>query len=132
MHRAAAFVAFVLLSVIAAKGQEPPAGSVLRSLVDTERAFSRMSVAEGTRAAFLAYFADDGMSFSPEPVNTRASILKQPPPAKPPAIILEWVPVTADVARAGDLGYTTGPWVRTERTEARKPLAWGWYFTVWK
>jgi ketosteroid isomerase-like protein len=120
------------LGVQPAAGQEPPAGSPLRSLVDTERAFSNMSVAQGTRAAFLAFFAEDGVSFGPAPVNTKQSITKQTAPAAPPAVILEWMPVTADTARAGDLGYTTGPWVRTERTEARKPLAWGWYFTVWK
>ena len=48
--------------------QEAPDGSPLESLVATERAFSRMSVAEGTRAAFLAFFADDGVNFSPGPV----------------------------------------------------------------
>jgi hypothetical protein len=42
------------------------------------------------------------------------------------------MPVTGDVARAGDLGYTTGPWVRSERKPGGKPLAYGWYFTVWK
>jgi ketosteroid isomerase-like protein len=120
------------MPIDSASGQQPPAGSPLRSLVDTERAFSDMSVAQGTRAAFLAYFADYGVSFGPAPVNTKQSINSQPAPAAPPAIILEWMPVTADIARAGDLGYTTGPGVRLERTEARKPLAWGWYFTVWK
>jgi len=122
----------VLLPARFAAGQEPPAGSPLRSLVDTERAFSDMSVAQGTRAAFLAFFADDGVNFAPEPVNTKKAIASQPAPAAPPAVILEWMPATADVSRAGDLGYTTGPWVRTERTEARRPLAWGWYFTVWQ
>jgi ketosteroid isomerase-like protein len=120
------------LALHPAASQEPLAGSALRSLVDTERAFSAMSVAQGTRAAFLAYFADDGVNFGPAPVNTKQSINSQPAPATPPAIVLEWMPVTAGIARAGDLGYTTGPWVRTERTKARKPLAWGWYFTVWK
>jgi ketosteroid isomerase-like protein len=120
------------MPVDSAAAQQPAAGSPLRSLVDTERAFSDMSVAQGTRAAFLAFFADDGVSFGPAPVNTKESINSQPAPAAPPAIILQWMPVTADIARAGDLGYTTGPWVRIERTEASKPLAWGWYFTVWK
>jgi ketosteroid isomerase-like protein len=131
IFRLAGLVLALLLAGSAA-GQGPPAGSPLRSLVDTERAFSDMSVAQGTRAAFLTYFADDGVSFGPAPVNTKQSINSQPAPATPPAIILEWMPVTADVARTGDLGYTTGPWVRTERSAARKPLAWGWYFTVWQ
>ena len=82
-----------LLPARAAAAQEPPAGSSLRSLVDTERAFSKMSVAQGTRAAFLAFFADDGVSFGPEPVNTKKSITSQPAPAAPPAIILEWMPI---------------------------------------
>ncbi len=114
----------------AAPNQEPSPGSPVASLVETERAFSRLSVAEGTRTAFLAYFAADGVSFSPAPVIARESLSKLP--AAPPTVVLEWVPVTADVARAGDLGYTTGPWVRTERKKDGKPLAYGWYFTVWK
>jgi len=125
-------LAFALLVGVPALGQEPPKGSPLSTLVETERAFSRMSVAEGTRAAFLAFFADEGVNFAPGPVNTRESLLKQPAPAGPPGVILEWVPVTADVSRAGDLGYTTGPWVRSERKPGGKPLAYGWYFTVWK
>jgi ketosteroid isomerase-like protein len=132
MHKPAALVIIAWLLATPGPGQEPPAGTPLASLVDTERAFSRMSVAESTRAAFLAYFADDGVSFAPEPVKTRESFLKQPAPATPPAVVLEWVPVTGDVARAGDLGYTTGPWVRSERKPGGKPLAYGWYFTVWK
>ncbi len=127
-----ALLALVLLAAGLAGCQGVPAGSPLESLVATERAFSRRSVAEGTRAAFLAFFAEDGVNFSPGPVRTRATLSAQPAPATPPAVILEWAPITADVARAGDLGYTTGPWVRSERNEARKPLAWGWYFTVWK
>lgn len=125
-------LALVLLAAGLAGCQDVPAGSPLESLVATERAFSRMSVERDTRTAFLAFFAEDGVNFSPGPVNTRATLSAQPAPATPPAIILEWAPITADVARAGDLGYTTGPWVRSERNEARKPLAWGWYFTVWK
>jgi ketosteroid isomerase-like protein len=121
---------FALLVASQAAGQVPPAGSPLRSLVDTERAFSKMSVAEGTRAAFLAYFAEDGVSFAPEPVNTRDRFSKLL--ATPPTVVLEWMPVTADIAGAGDLGYTTGPWVRSERAPGGKPLAYGWYFTVWK
>jgi ketosteroid isomerase-like protein len=132
MHKPAALVVTLWLLATPVPGQEPSAGSPLASLVDTERAFSRMSVAQGTRVAFLAYFADDGVSFAPEPVKTRESLLKQPAPATPPAVVLEWMPVTGDVARAGDLGYTTGPWVRSERKPGGKPLAYGWYFTVWK
>ena len=34
-------------------------------MVDTERAFARMSEEQGTRPAFMAFIADDGILFSP-------------------------------------------------------------------
>ena len=43
----------------------------LDSLIASERAFSRHSVDHGTREAFLAYLAEDGIIFRPLPVNGR-------------------------------------------------------------
>ena len=48
MHRLLVPLALAVSMVAAVAGQEPPPGSALSSLVETERAFSRLSVAEGT------------------------------------------------------------------------------------
>jgi hypothetical protein len=125
--------AVVLLLVAAASGQER--GDALARLVAAERAFAKMSVDTSQRDAFLANFADDGVWFTPGPSNTRADLRKRPTPAGPQQQVLDWEPVTGDVAASGDLGYTTGPWTLRSagNTEAeRKILGTGWFFSVWQ
>ena len=45
---------------------------------------------------------------------------------------MNWRPIYADVSRAGDLGYTTGPWALKDLSPAKKPTSYGYYFSVWK
>ncbi len=107
----------------------------LASLVEAERAFARLSVKLSQREAFLANFADDGVWFTPGPANTKEALRKQTPSAAAGGRTLDWDPVTGDVAASGDLGYTTGPWVSSERgggTAPGKVIATGWFFSVWK
>jgi ketosteroid isomerase-like protein len=104
----------------------------LVSLVEAERSFSRMSVERGVRESFLAFFADDGINFQPHPTNTREAYLKRPAPAARPPVTLYWEPVFADVSRAGDLGYTTGPYRLSDQSAERKPTRHGYYFSIWK
>jgi hypothetical protein len=44
---------------------------------------------------------------------------------------LSWEPEFADIAAAGDLGYTTGPW-EVRRTAQDSPSAFGHYVTLWR
>jgi ketosteroid isomerase-like protein len=107
----------------------------LSSLVDAERAFARMSVSSSQREAFLEYFADDGVWFVPEPANTKDALRKQVPTPGAPGRLLDWDPVTGDVSSAGDLGYTTGPYISSERLAGGRPgktLATGWFFSIWR
>jgi ketosteroid isomerase-like protein len=125
-------VAVAALTIgVAAQGR----GDVMASLVAAERAFAKASVATSQRDAFLANFADEGVWFTPAPSKTLADLRKQAPPAGPPPRVLDWEPVTGDVAASGDLGYTTGPWIRRERAPDGTPgktLATGWFFSVWQ
>ncbi len=111
----------------------PPSGesTALSSLVAAERAFARMSVDQGIRAAFVANFADDGVNFQPGPVNTRRAFAARPPPPNPKAVTLDWTPVAAGVAHSGDFGYTTGPYLLTDNLRETPPLH-GVYFSIWK
>jgi ketosteroid isomerase-like protein len=100
----------------------------MASLVETERAFAKMSVAQGRRAAFLRFFAEDAVFLAPEPANA-LPLIRAWPAAGP--FTLDWEPRFGDVADAADIGYTTGPFVRTS-PDGRRTLGTGWYFTVWK
>ena len=82
------------------------------------------------RAAFIEYFADDGVNFAPDPGNTRARFRARPEAIEP--FVLDWHPAIAAVARAGDLGFTTGPYTITGRAPAVREPAQGMFFSVWR
>jgi ketosteroid isomerase-like protein len=133
MKRSTVIALALLLSFgLVSQAQQGGYTPALVSLVEAERSFSRMSVERGARESFLAFFADDGINFQPHPTNTREAYLKRPAPAARPPVTLYWEPVFADVSRAGDLGYTTGPYRLSDQSAERKPTRHGYYFSIWK
>lgn len=103
----------------------------LASLVEAERAFSRRAGEIGVRAAFLEYFAEDSIGFEPDPGPAIPRIREWPDPPRP--IVLSWEPVFADISRAEDMGYTTGPTLsRDVEPEGARPDRHGYYFSVWR
>src|SRR5262252_4661081 len=99
-----------------------------RALVEMEHAFAKAAATKGTRDAFLEFLADDAIVFQPGPVNGR-KFWSERTAAKG---LLSWQPAFADVSRAGDLGYTTGPWEYRPNGPEDQPVAFGQYFTIWK
>jgi len=91
--------AMALVAACAAPPAPPPhAADVAReSVASFERAFARYSVEHGMRAAFLEYFADDGINFAPGPGNTKARFRARPDAIEP--FVLDWHPAIAAVAR---------------------------------
>src|SRR5262245_34819494 len=65
----------------------------LNTLVETERAFARLSVTKGTREAFLANLNDDSVLFRPQAVPGKSWMEKNPPAPSQ----LSWEPAFADV-----------------------------------
>ena len=131
MKRSVATVIALLLLPAAAHAQEKNVSPALMSLVEAERSFARAGVEKGVRASFLEYFAEDGISFAPGPGNARERLLKRPAPPSRPPVTLNWWPVVADVSRAGDLGYTSGP-SRFSDDTGKNPPRDSYYFSVWK
>jgi ketosteroid isomerase-like protein len=103
--------------------------TALDAVVEAERAFAKTSVAKGVRDSFIEFFAEDGINFQPHPTKTKEALSKRP--AAPSPVVLDWHPITADVSRAGDLGYTTGPYTLTDSKES-KLVGQGYYFSLWK
>jgi ketosteroid isomerase-like protein len=130
--RKAVFI-LLLLSVLAPavltqKKKKTDRDASLRSLVEAERGFASMAVAQGIKASFIANLADDGILFRPGPVAGKKWMEERPARKG----LLTWRPAFADVALADDMGYTTGPWeFRPEKMED-KPVAYGHFVTVWK
>jgi ketosteroid isomerase-like protein len=124
------FSSLLILSVVASSIFAQTADVPLnpRSLVEAERGFAAASIARGTREAFLENLADDAVTFNPGPVNGKKWWSEQP--VRPG--VLTWRPIFAFVSRAGDLGYTTGPWEFRAKSLDDKPVAFGYFVSIWK
>jgi ketosteroid isomerase-like protein len=110
------------------KGKRFPAA--LAPVVEAERAFAQRSIDQGMKPAFLAYAAPDGVIVNRDgPVNAIETWSKRDPA---PAGLLTWWPTYADVSRAGDMGWTTGPFEFREKPSDEKPADTGHFFTVWR
>jgi ketosteroid isomerase-like protein len=118
----------VTLALLATAATSLAADPVTDSLVQTERAFAQASVAKGMKDAFLAYLADDSVIFRPAAVPGKAWMQDHPAPP----IVLSWRPAYAEVARSGDLGFTTGPYELRSQDPKDTDVGYGTFVTVWK
>ena len=98
-------------------------------VVEAEHAFAELSAAQGMKAAFLGFAAPDAVIFRRTPVNA-IEAWAQTNPA--PTGLLTWYPTYADVSRAGDLGWTTGPYEFREKREDKQAVGNGHYVTLWR
>ena len=128
------FVSLTLLLAFASLGSAKrlQEKSALQAMVETERAFAKMSEDQGTRPAFVAFIADDGILFRPRAVKGKQWFAEHPAPSSDKRPLLSWYPAVAGMAQAEDMGYTTGPWEFKPDIHDAKPVAWGHFLTIWK
>lgn len=127
------FCLTLLIAFVApAFSQQASEQSALEKMVATERAFAKLSEDQGTREAFMAYIADDGILFRPTAVKGKQWMKEHPVPPSDKRPLLSWYPAVAGIALAGDMGYTTGPWEFKNDIHDAAPVAWGIFLTVWK
>jgi ketosteroid isomerase-like protein len=131
-------LAALMVFVTGALAQKQGTVSPLKSLVVTEQDFSQAAADKGTRPAFLQFIADDGILFRPKAVNGKLWMQDHPlPPAQTSEkrASLAWQPIFADVAEAGDLGYTTykyGTYSASSDDATKKLPERGNYLRIWK
>jgi ketosteroid isomerase-like protein len=143
----AAFAALALAAVCGAvRSQSPPPQAAQRlpplpvkekgfpralaPVVEAEHAFARHSMEHGMKPAFMRHAAPDGVVFEQSgPVNAIETWARRNPA---PEGLLTWWPTYADVSRAGDLGWTTGPYEFREKPSDANPAGTGHFFTVWR
>ena len=92
-----------------------------------ETSFVAQAARTGTAAAFVANSAPNGLVVE-QGTLVNAQQLWTGRPNKSGQRLTRF-PVLADVAQAGDLGYTTGPWTIFQND---RPQAAGEYVTVWR
>lgn len=117
---------FALLGL--AQRRELPAAQA--EMVAAERAFAKLGRERGFLESFITYFAEDGIGFNPHPYPMKETLSRRPAPSPVPPIGFDWAPAFGDIARAGDLGWDTGPVVFDTADPARK--SHGMFFSVWK
>jgi ketosteroid isomerase-like protein len=125
----------LVVFVTGALAQKQGIVSPLKSLVATEQAFSQAAADKDTREAFVQFIAEDGILFRPRAVNGKRWMRDHPVPPTQTSekrALLAWQPIFADVAEAGDLGYTTGPWEFKDDIKDVRPSGYGDFVTLWK
>jgi ketosteroid isomerase-like protein len=100
----------------------------LRSLIEAERSFARLSAETGMRTAFTTWLADDAIVFRPEPVRGKERYANSP---DIPGMLI-WQPEFADISAAGDLGYTSGPYEYRQEGAGHPVDGYGHYVSIWK
>jgi len=129
MFRIAVLV-LVATSLVTGAERSGDRSSPLATMVGAERSFAKRSVDANTRDAFVAYFGPDAVLMRPGPVNAQKWFADHPKWGLEG--LLTWDPSWAFVSAAGDVGISTGPWqFRTERALTAKPVAHGFFVTVW-
>jgi len=109
----------------AASAAEYPAAAQVAA---AESAFAAHSVATDMREAFLTAFAEDSTLLRSGPVPGRETIQKNPAPP----IELNWRPAFVYAAASGEIGYSTGPWRITSKTDPAAPPKFGQFVSIWK
>lgn len=113
-----------------------PRGSAKEArLLDADRAFAALSVAQGAAAAFGAFAASDAvvLALSDLMVWGPEAILEYYTAAIPPTDQLDWTPLLADVAHTGDFGFTVGTGVyRYAPPDGPAQLFYSKYLTIWR
>lgn len=121
-------VACLLSIVVYGRAAEPDPMEAARAMVDAERKFYETGQEKGTRAAFLAFLADDGIIFRPGPLTGKAVWEKRPESG----FDLVWEPTFAAMSRSADFGYDTGPAKWRANKKEEKFTGYGQYISVWK
>lgn len=127
MRRTLHFFFAALLLACASVHAETPAEAI-RAMVEAEKKFYEMGQEKGTRAAFLAFLAEDGIVFRPGPLNGKEVWGKR----EETGFDLVWEPTFAAIARSADFGYNTGPAKWRANKQEEKFSGHGQFISIWK
>ncbi|RYF83489.1 MAG: nuclear transport factor 2 family protein, partial [Chitinophagaceae bacterium] len=119
------FLFFLSLASIICFSQNPKPEDVLNA----EKSFAAYSVEHGMKAAFLKFLDSNGVVFEKGKAVNGIQTWNQ---KTDQAGVLNWHPVHGEIARSGDMGFTTGPWTFQPKTINDSVVARGQYSTLWK
>ena len=105
-----------------------------KAIVKADLDFGALARKEGTAKAFRdAMDGDEGMIYGggAKPATGRDAIYAFMGGDAPAENKLEWAPLEAFAAKAGDMGVTRGRWTATSLADTNKTVT-GSYVTVWR
>ena len=105
-----------------------------RAIVKADLDFGVLAKHEGIAKAFRdSMDADEGMVYGggAQPATGHAAIYAFMGGDAPDESTLEWAPVEAFAAKAGDMGVTRGRWTSTSLADKTKSVT-GSYVTIWR
>lgn len=101
------------------------------SMMEADRAFSKMSEESGLKNAFMNFIDNKGILLRPNVVplvgGNAVDYISQ---GADTSYTMTWDPSGGMVARSGDLGYTYG--VYSLRPKGRDTVLYGTYVSIWK
>ena len=104
--------------------------SMRNDLLKTDLAFSKLSEEKGQNTAFFEYASDNATVLRPfsRPVTGRDSLKHMLSIHPDSTFVLTWVPISSDVARSGEIGFTYGTYSLEFKAGGHEE---GTYCTVW-
>jgi ketosteroid isomerase-like protein len=103
---------------------------VKEELIQADLEFAKLSLEKGKNFAFLQYIDGNGVILRENamPVSGKDSLAAYQSTRPDTNYTLQWKPLFADAAESGEMGYTFGVWLLTNRDTSLM----GTYATVWK
>jgi ketosteroid isomerase-like protein len=120
----AVLLAVVLGACASTEALEASPAASPTPVIAAERAFAADAAQRGWAAAFRTAAAPEAITLSPDPVNAQENLSHVEGDG---STDLDWRPAYAGMARSGDFGFTTGPYL----FRGREGIV-GHYFTVWR
>ena len=118
--------------MVACSTKKPDIEKIKKELLTTDKTFSDLSQANGMNFAFTNYIDPNCIMLRPNgmPLIGKDSILMaiSKNNDESQSDTLTWVPMFADVATSGDMGYTYGTYKHQSKGVAEE----GTYVTIWK
>lgn len=100
-------------------------------LMQTDKAFSEMSIQKGMKAAFIEYIDSNGVLLKPNQLPiVGASAIDYLIGQNDTSFTLNWQPHNAFVSKSADLGYTYG--VYALHPKYADTILYGTYVSIWK
>ncbi len=102
-----------------------------QSMMDADKAFSKLCEEKGMRKAFIEYIDDKGVLLRPGKMPiVGADAIDFLTQVEDKSFSLSWEPKGAMIAKSGDLGFTYG--IYSMKTEPADSLQKGTYVSIWK